>query len=157
MTTLTTTFTLNSPLVIQINLTFFPSMFPGSSPEFTFFAGNFAYMADLPIAEQTFHLSGWHMCEYVFVASFHPSRIRMSGSSESIEMHACTTRPRFKLSSKRVVGSAVWTYVNSKGKILSTRWLKGDAALSRAAMCWLVALHPSSILVSLRDGSATPR
>ena len=55
----------------------------------------------------------------VFVASIYPSRIWMSGSFESVRWNACVHG--LDHSSERVLEKGARTYVNSKGKIPSTR------------------------------------
>ena len=59
----------------------------------------------------------------VFVAGIHPSRTWTSGSFESVWWNACVHRLDLGLYShpKEFWGNGVWTHVNSKGKIPSTR------------------------------------
>ena len=54
----------------------------------------------------------------VFVAGIHPSVTWMSGFFESMQwLYMCAqTKPRFILSSERVLGNGVRTHVNSQGK-----------------------------------------
>ena len=75
----------------------------------------------------------------VFVASILPSRTWMSGSFESMWWNACVRRLDLGWYShlKKIWGNGVRTYVNSKGKIPSTRsteedWTN-DAASCRTA------------------------
>ena len=55
----------------------------------------------------------------VFVAGIHPSRIRMSGSFESVWWHACVHKLDLGLYSRpeMFLRNGVRTHVNSKGKI----------------------------------------
>ena len=59
----------------------------------------------------------------VFVAGIHPSRTWTSGSFESVRWNACVRRLDLGLYShpKEFLGDGVWTHVNSKEKIPSTR------------------------------------
>ena len=73
--------------------------------------------------------SSWMMhAGCVFVAGIHPSRTWMSGSFQSLQWNACVHRLDLGLYShpKEFWGNGVRTYVNSKGKIPSTRGSEKD-------------------------------
>ena len=71
----------------------------------------------------TFRRHGWCVLGVFFVAGIHLSRTWTSGSFESVQWNACVYRLDLGLYShpKEFLGKGVWTHVNSKGKIPSTR------------------------------------
>ena len=88
----------------------------------------------------------------VFVAGIHPSRTWTSGSFESVRWIACVHRLDLGLYShpkEFFGGNGVWTHVNSKGKIPSTR--KFPQRRTEPATLWRVSPNTTNKLFQPRS------